>query len=140
MPPDTRFVAPLGSAVKRLIHAPKPVQSAGIGRIGVIDDIVLEHESAEAWPLAHKSHRLSAGARGALEHAGRKRRRGHRVAAAAIIVFAAAIALLLFGDGNVEIVVESPSEDAQGKLQPMRRLNACSFGSGARDAAHSITS
>ena len=32
------------------------------------------------------------------------------------------------------------SEDAQGKFQPIRRLYACSFASGARDTAQSITS
>src|SRR6185369_11822476 len=33
-----------------------------------------------------------------------------------------------------------PTEEAHGKLQPIRRLNACSFASGARDTAQSITS
>src|ERR1039458_6956434 len=33
-----------------------------------------------------------------------------------------------------------PDEDAQGKLQPIRRLYACSFASGARDTAQSVTS
>src|SRR5215813_15174105 len=32
------------------------------------------------------------------------------------------------------------NEDAQGKLQPIRRLNAWSFASGARDTAQSVTS
>jgi len=32
----------------------------------------------------------------------------------------------------------SPREDAQGKFQPIRRLYACSFASGARDTAVSI--
>ena len=31
-------------------------------------------------------------------------------------------------------------DDAQGKLQPIRCLYACSFASGARDTAHSVTS
>src|SRR5262245_20441886 len=33
-----------------------------------------------------------------------------------------------------------PNEDAQGNVQPNRRLYACSFASGARDTAQSITS
>ena len=33
-----------------------------------------------------------------------------------------------------------PNEDAQGNVQPIRRLYACSFASGARDTAQSITS
>src|SRR5919108_6507649 len=33
-----------------------------------------------------------------------------------------------------------PKEDAHGNVQPIRRLYACSFASGARDTAQSITS
>lgn len=33
-----------------------------------------------------------------------------------------------------------PNEDAHGNVQPIRRLNACSFCSGARETAQSITS
>ena len=33
-----------------------------------------------------------------------------------------------------------PSEDAQGNVHPIRRLYACSFASGARDTAESVTS
>jgi hypothetical protein len=33
-----------------------------------------------------------------------------------------------------------PNDDAHGNVQPMRRLYAASFGSGARDTAQSITS
>src|SRR5882757_5254199 len=33
-----------------------------------------------------------------------------------------------------------PNEDAQGNVQPIRRLYACSFASGARDTAESVTS
>src|SRR5271165_6292479 len=32
-----------------------------------------------------------------------------------------------------------PSEDAQGNVHPIRRLYACSFASGARDTAESVT-
>jgi hypothetical protein len=55
-PPVARFirafgVAPFGSAVKPLPHAPESIYSAGTGRIGVMDDAVLENESADTWPL-----------------------------------------------------------------------------------------
>src|SRR6516165_1674753 len=33
-----------------------------------------------------------------------------------------------------------PCEDTHGKVQPIRRLYACSFASGARDTAASVTS
>src|SRR5919198_3869956 len=33
-----------------------------------------------------------------------------------------------------------PNEDAQGNVQPIRRLYACSFAKGARDTAESVTS
>ena len=33
-----------------------------------------------------------------------------------------------------------PNEDAQGNVHPIRRLYACSFASGARDTADSMTS
>ncbi len=33
-----------------------------------------------------------------------------------------------------------PTDDAQGNVHPIRRLYACSFASGARDTADSVTS
>src|SRR5713226_2944916 len=51
-PPDAFLVAPLGCAVEPLVHAPEAVQSARIGGIGVVDDAVLEHERADARPIA----------------------------------------------------------------------------------------
>src|SRR5207253_9521752 len=51
-PPDARLVAPLGSAVEPLVHAPEGVQSARIRGVGVVDDVVVEHERAHAGPLA----------------------------------------------------------------------------------------
>src|ERR1043165_5739517 len=53
-PPDTlTLVAPLGSAVEPLIHAPHRIQSARKGRIGVINDAVVQSERAHARPLAN---------------------------------------------------------------------------------------
>jgi hypothetical protein len=39
-PPDTRFVAALGGAVEPLIHAPQVIQTARVGRVGVVDNVV----------------------------------------------------------------------------------------------------
>jgi hypothetical protein len=55
------------------VHAPEPVQSAGIGGIGMIDDAVLENEGAEARPLAHICCRLGSSPGRVLDHDGRKR-------------------------------------------------------------------
>src|SRR5271166_1439485 len=43
-PPDARLVAGLGRAVEPLVRAPKAVESARIGGIGVVEDAVLEDE------------------------------------------------------------------------------------------------
>src|SRR5882672_11348047 len=51
-PPGARFIAPFGRAVEPLVHAPKAVQSAPIGGVGVVDDTVLDRERAQARPLA----------------------------------------------------------------------------------------
>src|SRR6266850_434471 len=86
-PPDALFIASLRGAVEPLVHAPEPVQSAGIGRIGMIDDAVFEDESAETWPFAHVGNRFGSRPRRVLDHDGWKRRLGHCVAAATVIVF-----------------------------------------------------
>src|SRR5206468_6864480 len=57
-PPDSRLVAPLGGAVEPLIHAPEAIQSTRIGRIGMVDDAVLDHERAHARPLARVGERV----------------------------------------------------------------------------------
>src|SRR5262249_21950815 len=51
-PPVARLIAPPGSAVEPLPHAPEAVQSARIGRIGMVDDGVLENEGAHSRPFA----------------------------------------------------------------------------------------
>src|SRR5437868_11248913 len=60
-PPGARLVAPLGGAVEPLVHTPEAVQSARIGRIGVVDGAVLEHERAQARPLACERGRVGSG-------------------------------------------------------------------------------
>src|ERR1700752_1408531 len=57
-PPDAGFVSPLRGAVEPLVHAQKPVQSASVCRVGVIDDAVLEHERAHARSFACVSCRI----------------------------------------------------------------------------------
>src|SRR5262249_23379334 len=50
-PPDAVLVAPLGGAVKPLVHAPEAVHPPRISRIGVVDDTVLQRERAQARPV-----------------------------------------------------------------------------------------
>src|SRR3954463_1703964 len=53
-PPDAVvFVAAFRCAVEPLIHAPENVDAAGVGRIGVVNDTVLDHKGAHARALAH---------------------------------------------------------------------------------------
>jgi len=56
-----------------------------------------------------------------------------------VVVFDGPLALLRLGDRDVEIEVEVAVQRRRpGKFQPIRRLYACSFASGARDTAQSI--
>src|SRR6266850_1554322 len=50
--PGARLVASLGGAVEPLVHAPETVHSARIGGVGVVHDAVLQHERAQARPIA----------------------------------------------------------------------------------------
>src|SRR5918996_2539306 len=120
-PPDARLVAPLGGAVEPLVYAPEAVQSARIGRIGVVDDAVLERERAHARPLARVRGHVGSGhgrersvpvgcrARGYLGD-------GRLVAAqpqrrlAPVVVFDASLALLLLGEPDAEVDVEVAAE------------------------------
>src|SRR3954464_13663724 len=109
-PPRARLVATLGGAVEPLVHAPEAVQSARIGGIGVVDGAVLAHERAHARPVAMvgghigSAHGRELGlgplaasllARAPLEHC-----------LGPVVVFDAALALLLLGEGDVEVRVE----------------------------------
>src|ERR1700751_1171554 len=91
-PPDALLVAPFGRAVEPLIGAPENVQAARIGRIGMIDGAVFQHESAHARPLAEESSRVRTAGGGTA---------GGRTAAAPphwhftpVVVFDAIVALL----------------------------------------------
>src|SRR5262245_20308174 len=57
-PPDARLVTPPGGAVEPLVHAPEAVQPARTGRIGVVDDAVLERKRAHTRPLARVRGRI----------------------------------------------------------------------------------
>src|SRR4029077_7579581 len=100
-PPDARLIAALGSAVEPLIHPPESVESTRIGRIGMVDDAILEHERAHARPLARVGGHVGSGHRRVIadriaRHAGRHplvvAYRQRRLAP--VVVFDAALALL----------------------------------------------
>jgi hypothetical protein len=46
--PDAGLVTPARRAVEPLVHAPEAVQPAGVRRVGVVHDAILEHERAHA--------------------------------------------------------------------------------------------
>src|SRR5882724_4601209 len=90
-PPVTRLIAPLGSAVQPLPHAPEAVQSARIGRIRVVDDAVLEGEGAHPRPLAEKGWHIDSCPKYVL--GGRATRAGWLPGALAlVVVFDASVA------------------------------------------------
>src|SRR5215218_5536283 len=49
--PGAGFVASLGGSVEPMVDAEERIHAARIGRIGVVDDAVLEREGAHALPL-----------------------------------------------------------------------------------------
>src|SRR5260370_23232112 len=50
-PPEAGLVAAEWRAVEPRVHAPEGVDPALVGRVGVVDRAVLEHERAHAGPL-----------------------------------------------------------------------------------------
>ena len=63
------------------------------------------------------------------------------MAAALVIVFEAPSRCCSSVNETLKSKLKSlPSEDAQGNVQPIRRLYACSIANGARDTAQSVTS
>src|SRR5437879_3833717 len=55
---NTRLIASFGGTVEPLVHSPEAVHSARIGGIGVVDDVVVEHECAHARPFAMVGGRI----------------------------------------------------------------------------------
>src|ERR1700753_877933 len=52
-PPDAVLIATLGCTVQPRVHAPQRIQAAREGRIGVINNALIERECTHAGPLAH---------------------------------------------------------------------------------------
>ena len=119
-PPDTWLVAALGRAIEPLIHAPKAIEPARIGGVGMVDDAVLAHERgscpadrAKRWMRpCRKWRRIGRRARGT-------GRRIHGMAAALEIILDFPLALLLLGVGDVEVEVEVAADRGHpGKAPP----------------------
>src|ERR1700716_1098768 len=51
-PPEPLLVATEWRAVEPLVHAPEAVHPAFVRRVGVVYDVILEHECAHAGPLS----------------------------------------------------------------------------------------
>src|SRR5688572_23924799 len=119
-PPDALLVASLGCAIEPLIHAPKIVQPTGIGGVGMVDDAVLQHKGAHAWPFARVGGQVCPAHRGALRGPiGCLARGDGRLVVgdqllqrllAPIIVFDAPVALLLLAEPHVEVWIEVAGE------------------------------
>src|SRR5512144_3328098 len=62
-PPDPVLVAPAWRPVEPLVHAPEPVQPAGIGRVRVVDGAIVEGERAHAGSLSRVGRPIRAEAR-----------------------------------------------------------------------------
>src|SRR5688572_11944898 len=119
-PPDARLVAPLGSAVQPLVHAPEAVHSARIGGIGVVDDAVLERERAHAGPLARVGRRVGSGHRRERRGPVGCRARGYlgdrRLAP--VVVLDGPLALLLLREADAEVEVEVAAEGGRPREGP----------------------
>ena len=99
---------PWARAVEPL-EPPEAVQSARIGRIGLVNHAIFQHEGAQARPLAHVGGRVGAGHGRVLDEYLRDRRR-RTDAAAPVVVSTAALALLRFGERDVEVEVKLPAD------------------------------
>src|ERR1051325_7359381 len=102
------FVASLWRAIEPWIHPPDRIESARIGRIGVINDTVFERKCAHTWPLANIGRGVSS--RHSCES--NNTLRFFRVPYFLMreVVFGAAVALLFFGQSHGEIEIEIATE------------------------------
>src|SRR5438094_4600749 len=141
-PPDARLVAAPGGAVEPLVHAPETVHAARIGGIGVVDDAALEHERADARPLARvrgrvgsghcREHRRPVGARALGDRLQRR--------LAPVVVFDASLALLFLGEPDAEVDVEVAAERGRPGERPshpertLAELDSASFPPASRTA------
>src|SRR5690242_13154220 len=138
-PRATRFVAAQRRAIQPLVHAPQSIQSARVGRVGVEDDVVFQHEGAHAGSFPDirerigSTHARELADRALVAEAGTPfrdlpsfhlaARRLHR-GLAAIVVFGAAFPLLLFGDADREVGVEVAAERRSPGKRPAHSLLA----------------
>src|ERR1051325_10823613 len=106
--PVAGVIAPPGGAVEPLVHPPETVQPARIGGISVVDGTVVEREGAHPRPLTRISRHIGPDHRGSRRSAVTRRPRGLRRPrlGAPVIVVDTPLALLLFGDRDLEIEVE----------------------------------
>src|SRR5688500_4660385 len=71
--PEVRLVASFRRPIEPLVHGPEPVYSAREGRIGVINDAVLQRKGAHAGSFAGVGRPVGAGRPGDLVCFGRLR-------------------------------------------------------------------
>src|ERR1700756_471510 len=91
-PPVASLVAPLGSTVEPLPHAPQSIQPTRIRRIRVVDDAILQNERTHPRPLAQQRGPISTSAPDIRVIGTGSQQR----ALATIVVFDAALAPLFF--------------------------------------------
>src|SRR5581483_3113881 len=86
-PPDAALVAALRRAIEKRIGAPDRVDAARVGRVGVIDRVVLAHECAHAGAIAPEGPHINPTACRKLRDRRRWRDLVHRMRVAGEVVF-----------------------------------------------------
>src|ERR1041385_1697814 len=117
VPPETAVLVPaFGSAIEPLVHSPESVETSGISGVGVINDPVLERERAHAGTFADVGIDVGTGSGCEFGRSfGSGARERGRFAAGfdrrlAAIVVLDSLALLFFGERDVEIIIEIAAE------------------------------
>src|ERR1700722_961249 len=108
--PRPGLVASLRRAIEPLVHAPEAIQSAHIGGIAVVDDAVLDDERAEARPIKRVGRPVGSAHGRQLDDRPWRRSYVHGVPGALVVVVDRPGALLLRGERDVEVEVESVAE------------------------------
>src|SRR5256884_2375433 len=140
-PPEPRLVPALGRAVEPLVHAPEAVHPALVRGVGVVHNPILQHERAHTGPFLPVRRPVCSNARSELGDEGIiLARHGQSQIHRAEVVLDSSRLPLLLGVRHMEVVVESVAGRGRpGKRHPIRRLDACSFASGARRNRGSVT-
>ena len=137
-PPEAGLVATERCAVEPLVHAPEAVQPACIRRVGVVHDTIVNCERVHAGPFSPVCLPVCTNdARCELVES------GTILACRWPKVHLAGSSVPTAPDAHSSLVCAAwkswlkslSNEEAQGKLQPIRSLYACSFASGARYTA-----